>query len=732
MANPVIYFSSISADNRLNLWVSDGTTAGTVPVSTGPVGAGGLAPSHFAVLAGRPYFQGFDGDTRPSLYTVIGGVATRITSPAGSPAGLAPGLGSAQAGPVAFAGKLFFQGRDQNGVTGLFVSDGTDGGTVPFPVPGVSGASTVGHLARFGNRLAFGLESSVSATGLYVSDGTPAGTTRLAVLGAPFSGLTITSMAGAGSTLVFAGATSGGKTALWSSDGTGANTRDIIAAGLNFNERHTGDPVGLVSFGAKAAFTANDPFGRSGVWVTDGTGAGTLQLPGVTGSSDGVPMAAMPDGRLAFIARNTSGVSAVFVTDGETVTELQVPGTNPATLAPRAVMVLGMRLLFDGVTAGGGRVLFASDGTGAGTTVLRTGVALSPFVIATDAAVIGPGPTLLVGAAPPPLHAGETAVLARAVPGIDGDTLIATILSPGLPDGSTLTVDAQGQVIFRSGVVRSAEAGVATLRYQVTDSLTGQTVDGSAEIPLLMPGQRVGTDPLFDLVHYLRTYPDVARAGADPAQHYDRFGWQENRNPSALFDTRYYEARNPDVAAARVNPLQHYGLTGWREGRDPSAAFDTRNYLAANPDVRAAEVNPLAHYMVSGRAEGRAAFTVSGVARDPLVDAAFVYASRADVRAAGVDATAWFGEYGWREGADPDRLFDVRWYLARNPDVAAAHVNPLLHYEVSGWREGRDPSATFSSRGYLAGNPDVAAAGVNPLLHYVVNGQAEGRAIYPV
>jgi hypothetical protein len=76
---------------------------------------------------------------------------------------------------------------------------------------------------------------------------------------------------------------------------------------------------------------------------------------------------------------------------------------------------------------------------------------------------------------------------------------------------------------------------------------------------------------------------------------------------SGLFDKDWYLAQNPDVAKAGADPMEHYLLSGGLEGRDPSPLFDSDWYLAQNPDVGKAGVNPLVHYVGWGKAEGRAA-----------------------------------------------------------------------------------------------------------------------------
>jgi hypothetical protein len=71
----------------------------------------------------------------------------------------------------------------------------------------------------------------------------------------------------------------------------------------------------------------------------------------------------------------------------------------------------------------------------------------------------------------------------------------------------------------------------------------------------------------FEGKWYLETYPDVAEAGMDPAEHYLRFGASEGRNPSRRFDTDGYLMMHEDVKSAGMNPLLHYLRYGKDEGR---------------------------------------------------------------------------------------------------------------------------------------------------------------------
>ena len=73
----------------------------------------------------------------------------------------------------------------------------------------------------------------------------------------------------------------------------------------------------------------------------------------------------------------------------------------------------------------------------------------------------------------------------------------------------------------------------------------------------------------FDEAWYLQQYPDVAREGKDPIEHYLRRGAAMGLDPSPHFDTRWYRENYPDVARAGFNPLLHYIRCGRAEARLP-------------------------------------------------------------------------------------------------------------------------------------------------------------------
>jgi hypothetical protein len=116
------------------------------------------------------------------------------------------------------------------------------------------------------------------------------------------------------------------------------------------------------------------------------------------------------------------------------------------------------------------------------------------------------------------------------------------------------------KVVSRAVLATGKSLGIAP------KSRKGGTKDSRRHIELLAASE------LFDRNWYLATYPDVAKAGSDPAQHYLRHGAGEGRDPGPRFSTSRYLKRYPDVVRAGMNPLLHYLKFGREENRAIFAA----------------------------------------------------------------------------------------------------------------------------------------------------------------
>lgn len=83
----------------------------------------------------------------------------------------------------------------------------------------------------------------------------------------------------------------------------------------------------------------------------------------------------------------------------------------------------------------------------------------------------------------------------------------------------------------------------------------------------------IAASGLFERDWYLRTYPDVAKAGVDPVWHYLTAGAGEGRNPGTAFDTVWYLTTYFDVVESGLNPLVHFIRFGRKEQRTPHPNF---------------------------------------------------------------------------------------------------------------------------------------------------------------
>jgi ELWxxDGT repeat protein len=352
----------------LELWASDGTPAGTALLRDLCPGECSSSPRLLGA-AGKVGFFTPDND--------FGRLPTELWASDGTPAGTFLLTSSASGGPGTCTGgatgsgtlgsSLFFPGETSGAGCELWKSDGTVAGTrrVADLAPGSASESPYGFTAA-GGKLYF-----VGASGLWQTDGTAAGT----VLLHGFSydvGLSGLRAAGA---RVFFHAFQGFDNQtreLWTSDGTVAGTRLLLRSDDGFFDGR--DFLQVVD--GVAYFLARDAAGVRDLWRSDGTATGTRRLTDVR-RVDVIPPApglVKVGGRLLF-----------GVADGVTV-RLWASGGTPQTTGPltgcvgglcpaldyRPVFVqVGSRAVFAATDAAHGTELWVSDGTGAGTRLLR-------------------------------------------------------------------------------------------------------------------------------------------------------------------------------------------------------------------------------------------------------------------------------------------------------------------------------------------------------------------------
>ncbi len=356
-------FQGFDSSGDPGLWETNGTAAGTTEIGgvndAGVSGAwsGGLSPRSLTVLGGEVLFGGFDADDKLGLWatngtaagtTEIGGLADAGVSGASS-TGLNP------ANMVAFGNEVLFEGSDDSASgIGLWETNGTAAGTTEIgglSDAGVSGVSSFGfqpsNMVAFGNEVLFEGQDSAGHFGLWETNGTAAGTTEIGglsdagVSGASASGLQPANMAVFGGEVLFEGADSAGHAGLWETNGTAAGTTEIGGlenAGVSGASSTGLQPSQMVAFGGEVLFQGFDSAGHFGLWETNGTAAGTTEIgglgdAGVSGASstglDPFNMAVF-GGEVLFQGRDSDNNFGLWETNGTAAGTTEIGGINDA------------------------------------------------------------------------------------------------------------------------------------------------------------------------------------------------------------------------------------------------------------------------------------------------------------------------------------------------------------------------------------------------------------------
>jgi ELWxxDGT repeat protein len=355
-----VYFSAETVLQRRDLWRSDGTEAGTLPVvdSAGHTLARATA---VAALDGVVYATNTSG-----LWRLGPDKAELIKQLAGTTSG-ARDL-------TAFNGALYFKAGSQ-----LWRSDGTAAGTIAVSNIGNTFTSNAfDGMVASGGALYFVGNAPDTGFELWRSDGTAAGTAPVKDLN-PGTGSSLpTRLVDAGGTLYFTASVPGMGTGLWKTDGTADGTVPLRMVADDATVRPIGE---LVAVGNTVFFTVAAPASEPGLWASDGTPGGTRRVSSVQEPKN---LAAF-NGMLVFSGKSIYG-SEPWKSDGtpEGTVQLADIDTRPAVnlAGPDGLYAVNGRVAWtedDGVT---GRKLWSSDGTAAGTVALGNypgSVSAAPF-----------------------------------------------------------------------------------------------------------------------------------------------------------------------------------------------------------------------------------------------------------------------------------------------------------------------------------------------------------------
>ena len=364
----LFWASTASGTGGLELWRSDGTAAGTFPLAEfDPVANSYDFPAPLVRSGGKHFFAVRNSAYALEIWTTDGTVAGTARLKEGVP-------GNARQA-AATGGRVVFTAHGPEG-SELWESDGTPAGTVLLKDinPGAE-SSSPDWLTVLGEEVFF-LAGDGAGRKLWRSDGTAAGTQLVKPVPSNSAWLTA-----AGDRLYFFSSCE-----LWTSDGSAAGTVSVKTIQPSSDCPWHAVPYPLAEGGAELLFVANDGIHGKELWKSDGSPAGTSLVadlhPGNAFSSFGYEGAIFAGGRWYFrLDGENTGSSQIWTTDATAAgTRMLQINRQPSGLhvsvrgeleGPRAFFDLNGTLLFPGSDNATDTDLWRSDGTAAGTSLVK-------------------------------------------------------------------------------------------------------------------------------------------------------------------------------------------------------------------------------------------------------------------------------------------------------------------------------------------------------------------------
>ena len=164
-----VFFGGGRRGTERELWVTDGTIAGTQPVAPDVINpAGGTAPQYLTEYRGRLFFAGYDG-TKMTLFETDG-------TPEGTRLADVPGYNGG--GLFRYNDRLYFVSYNSQNRPALTKTDGTSAGTETVYAPATGSIPGTNFMFETNDMLAFQATSGATYH-WFLTDGTTAGTSEV-------------------------------------------------------------------------------------------------------------------------------------------------------------------------------------------------------------------------------------------------------------------------------------------------------------------------------------------------------------------------------------------------------------------------------------------------------------------------------------------------------------------------------------------------------------------------
>lgn len=377
------FFAADDRKHGIELWVTDGTQAGTRLVSdTGP-GKGGTGPSWITSLGDTVLFSADDRTHGRELWRSDGTAqGTYLVRDIGARMAVVTVYGATTVGEDL----VFLGGRGGRDVRLNWV-DGATGRE--RRVASIDRGEISQELATLGEGVIFAGASDRHGAEPWVSDGTGSGTRRLNDIARGRTPNICATRAGCGThaadsspnafvtideATYFAAHDRKHGRELWRTDGTKAGTRLVKNIGPGSKSGIQGDV--LAGADHVLYFVANDGRHGSKLWRSDGTAAGTRMIRGIAPGSSvawwDTPAPSRSGDIVYFQAETKKAGLELWRTDGTASGTFLVKDIRPGPKAskPQDLTAVGDLLYFTAMDGKHGRELWRTDGTAEGTSLV--------------------------------------------------------------------------------------------------------------------------------------------------------------------------------------------------------------------------------------------------------------------------------------------------------------------------------------------------------------------------